>query len=259
VQHRGGLYRRQQGEADVLSGDENLVDVNLVVQYRAGDPHAALFHVGERLADGSNKWDTLVRAVAETVLRAEMARRPSDDVLASRRAELEQSLAAGISAALQRYGTGFCVEHVCLADVHPPLEVVDAFRDVAGAHEEKEAAINNAQGDRSQTKALAQGKAAETVLAAEASAYDRTQRAGGSAARFAAVAAAYRKAPVVTRVRMYLQTVEQLLAGRRKVILDHAAGGGRRRIFLGREGLWSLPPGAQVESPPEQNTSEGNP
>ena len=147
-------------------------------------------------------------------------------------------------AALLRYGTGFAVEYVCLGDVHPPLEVVPAFREVASAHEEKEALINEAEAYQYETEAMARGQAVEKVLAARAYQHDRTQRAVGSAERFVALAEAYCVAPSVSRLRLYLQTVEQLLAGRRKIILDRATNGTTRQLFLGAGGLWNIPPPA---------------
>ncbi len=239
IQHRGGRTQRQEGEADVFVGDENLVDVNLIVQYRVDDPLAALFKIGESLSDGASKWDVLVRGVAEASLRAEMSRRPIEAVLGSRRAELESAIRERVKNALLQYETGFSVECVCLADVHPPLPVVPAFREVASAYEEKEAQINDAEAYQYETEALARGQAKEKVLAAQASQRDRTQKAQGGAERFVKIASANSVAPSLTRLRLYLQTVEQSLAGRRKVILDRAPNGGRRRLFLGPEGPWN--------------------
>jgi len=251
VQHRGGRIERQDDEANVWSGDENLADANLVVQYRASDPVAALFQIGRLDPDGRNKWDALVRDMAEGALRAEMSVRDVDGLLNAARTEIEESLQRRIAAGLARCGSGFRVEAVCLADVHPPLEVVPAFREVASAQEEKEAAINEAQAYKYQTEALARGEARQNVLVAEGQAGDRSERAGGSAARFRAVAEAYREAPGVTGLRMQMEVIEGLLAGRRKVILDHAADGSRRQLFLGPKGGWTplaAPPSAVDQS-----------
>jgi len=252
IQHRGGRYVRQPEEATVWAGDENLVDVNLVVQYRVADPLAALFNLGEAQPDGTSKWDGLVRDVAEASLRAEMSKRRIEAVLGLQRWGIEQAIRQRVEDALRRYGTGLEVQAVCLGDVHPPLEAVPAFRQVASALEEKEALINEAEAYQNETEALARGQAAEDVATAEAAGEDRTERALGSAGRFVEVARAYGLAPLVTRLRLYLQTIEQVLAGRRKVILDRAPDGARRVLFLGRQGLWPAVPAA----PPKQSQEQ---
>ncbi len=242
VQHRTGRYIRVAEEATVWAGDENLVDVNLVVHYRVADPIAALFALGTRTAGGEDKWTLVVRAAAEAALRAEMAGRPADDILGTRRRALEEAIARRTVATLRRLGVGLEVLDVRLGDVHPPLEVVAAFREVAGALEKKEALINEAEAVRFETEALAQGKAAQSIMEAEGQAVERVARADGGAARFLAVAAAYARAPVVTRIRLYLQTIERALAGKRKVIVDKAPPGARRMLFIGKKGIWPLAP-----------------
>jgi len=123
---------------------------------------------------------------------------------------------------------------------------VPAYREVATAREESEAKQNEAQAYKNETEALARGQAAERALAAQAFLADRTDRARGEASRFADVVAAYAESPGVTRLRLYLDTIEQALAGRRKLILDRAPDGARRLLYLGRKGLWAPPP-----APPE--------
>jgi HflK protein len=257
VQHRGGRNERRPDEATVLAGDENLVDVNLVVHYRVADPRAALFRVGRSLPEGENKWDVLVRDVAEAGLREAMSRRPIETVLGSDRAAVETSIQERTSAAMGRYETGFVIESVCLADVHPPLEVVRAFREVTTALEEKEKKINDAQAYQYKEEARARGKAKEARLAAQADKYDRIQRAHGGADRFAAVADAYAQQPELARLRLYLQTMERLLVGRKKVILDRAPNGGRRQLFLGRFGVLGLMPPVTSETSPPGLETEG--
>lgn len=254
VQHRGGRYVRRAEEAEVWAGDEKLVDANLVVHYRVSDPLAALFAIGERQPDRASKWDAMVRAAAEAALSSELSRRPIEAVLASARAEIEEAIQARVAETLERCDTGFRVEAVCLCDVHPPLEVVPAFREVASALEEKETRVNDALAYRNETKALAQGQAAERLSAAEAFQVDRIQRAQGSANRFVQVAEAQAAAPALTRLRLRLQTVEVSLAGRRKIILDRPASGARRLLFLGARGLWQLQPPRSLES----TEAEGN-
>ncbi len=242
VQHRGGRSVQQPAEATVLAGDENLADVNLVVEYRVSDPEAALLKVGRLGPDRMSKWDTLVRAVAEAGLRETMSKRSIEAVLNAQRSEIEEAIGDRVAAALATYGTGFTVQAIRLGDVHPPLEVVSAFREVAGAREDKEAKINTAEAYQFEREAMARGKAAERLLAADAAAQDRTQKSRGRADRFVAVAEANSQQPDLTRLRLYLEMIERTLAGRKKVILDRSSAGARRQLFLGRPGaLGRLP------------------
>ena len=247
VQHRGGKHVRQDKEADVWAGDENLVDVTMVVHYRVSDPAAALFGIGETMPDGANKWDTLVRDIAEAALRAELTRRPIEAVFGSKRAEIESNVLGRATDMLRRCQNPFTIEAVCLADVHPPLEVVPAFRDVASALEEKEAQINEAQAYQRKTVALTGGQVAERMATAEAFKEDRKLRAQGGADRFVPIAEAQASAPELARLRLYLETIEVSLSQRRKVILDKAAKGTRRMVFLGDKGLWRAGPVQTIE------------
>ena len=258
VQHRGGRYERQADEAAVWAGDENLVDVNLVVQYRVRAPQTALFQIGARLGDGADKWDFLLRAVAEAALRAEMSREPADALLHADRRTIAQAVRSRMAKVLHSYAEAFSVEDVCLGDVHPPVEVVPAFRDVASAAEEKESRINEAQAYRYKTETLARGKAAQQVLSAEGLEENRVRKAEGDADRFAQVAAASGQAPEVTRLRLYLQTVEEVLENRRKIILDTVPAGSRRLLYLGSKRTW-MPPPPLPETPVEKPEPQGLP
>jgi Cu+-exporting ATPase len=251
VQHRGGRSERQAEEATVLTGDENLTDVNLVVQYRVSNPTAALMRVGEFTSAGASKWDAVVRAVAEAGLREVMSRRSIESVLSDERRPIEEEIRGRIAAALESYGTGFAVDTVCLGDVHPPLEVVSEFREVVKAREEKEATIDKAEAYQYERQALARGESEKKVLAAEASGADRTHKSRGRADRFAAVARACSQYPELTRLRLYLETVERALSGRKKVILDRVPDGARRQLFLGRTGLLGALPGTPSEETQE--------
>ena len=262
VQHRGGRYERQAEEAAVWAGDENLLDVNLVVHYRVHRPDDALFAIGRTQPDGTNRWDALLRALAEASLRAEASRRPADALLSAERSGVAEAVRARMNQALRAYRPTpdaedvFRVEAVCLGDVHPPVEVVPAFRDVAQAAEDKESRINEAQGEQYKMEALARGTAAETLAAAEGRERDQLERAGAGAARFLQVAAASAEAPELARRRLYLETIDAALAGRRKVILDAPPAGARRLLYLGRQRLWSLPAPAD-ETPPEDHPTQG--
>ncbi len=241
VQHRGGRFEGMSEESTVLTGDESLVDVTLTVQYHIADPVAALVQVGQAEADGTNKWDRLVRIYAESELRAVLTGRSADDVLSTGRQEIERAVLARLQTEMLRCGTGFSVESVCLADVHPPLEVVPAFREVAAAQEEKEAAVNDAEAYQFETEALAEGEAVRKRLDAEGFSTEKTAKALGEAERFTAIAAAHESGRQVNELRLHLETVEEMLAGRRKIIVDGAHAGARRQVYLGPKAMWSLP------------------
>ncbi|MHB8898192.1 MAG: protease modulator HflK, partial [Thermoguttaceae bacterium] len=255
VQHRGGRFEGMADESTVLAGDESLVDVTLTVEYRVVDPVAALVVVGQNEADGSSKWDRLVRIYAEAELRGVMTGRPADDVLSVGREAVEKEMLSRMQAAMLRCGTGFVVDSVCLGDVHPPLEVVPAFREVSAAQEEKEAAINDAEAYQFETEAMAEGQAAKKQLEAEGFSTEKTAKASGEADRFTAVAAAHEAGRQVNEVRLHLETVEEMLAGRKKIIIDGAHGGARRQLYLGPRGPWILPPSQNPAEPAGYDTT----
>lgn len=242
VQHRGGRFEGMPEESTVLTGDESLVDVTLTVQYRISDPVAALVRVGQTSMDGSSKWDRLVRIYVESELRAVMAGRPADDVLSTGRQDIERVVYARLADKMLWCGTGFSIESVSLADVHPPLEVVPAFREVAAAQEEKEAAINDAEAYQFETEALMEGEAAQRKLVAEGFSSEKTAKATGDAERFKAIAAAHASGREVNEIRLHLESVEEMLAGRRKIIVDRAHAGVRRQLYLGPKAMWTIPP-----------------
>ena len=171
---------------------------------------------------------------------------------------IAQAVRSRMAKVLHSYAEAFSVEDVCLGDVHPPVEVVPAFRDVASAAEEKESRINEAQAYRYKTETLARGKAAQQVLSAEGLEENRVRKAEGDADRFAQVAAASAQAPEVTRLRLYLQTVEEVLENRRKIILDTVPAGSRRLLYLGSKRTW-MPPPPLPETPVEKPEPQGLP
>lgn len=264
VQHRGGRRVRRDDEAMVWTGDENLVDLNMVVLYRVIDPQAALFAVGrESLAEkGQSKWDVLVRAVARKALAAEMCGRPVEAALNLGRADVERAIKQRLEKALSSYASPvgaksvFSIQAVCLSDVHPPLEVVPAFREVASALEDKEARINDAVAYRNETEMLVEGQASERILTAEAGRTDRASRAQGEATRFVTRAKAYAEKPEITRHRLYLETMEAVLAGKTKIVMDAPESRGRRILLLGNDVPWKLATLPAAESTAEQGEQQ---
>jgi membrane protease subunit HflK len=131
-----------------------------------------------------------------------------------------------------------------LEDVHPSLDVVDAFRGVSAAFEEKNRLINEAEGYRNEQVALARGNAKAQVQNANAYTLGRVNRADGDASRFTQHEEAYRTAPGPTETRLYLETMEQVLTGKKKLIMD--SGKGRRHLLLLEDGVEIAPPSAGI-------------
>lgn len=238
-----------------LAGGASLVDVTAAVEYRVTDPVAALVRIGRQDIDGSNKWDRLVRAVAESALRAELAGRAGDEILGAARQAIEQAVERRLAAEMLRYGSGLAITSIRLAGMQPPWEVLPALREAAGAREEKRAQISQAEAYRFETESFAESEAAKRRLEAEGFGAEQTERAAGAADRFLAMAEAHKLDRQVDRTRLYLETVEEILAGRRKVIVDRTAPDVRRQVRLGE--LWSVPlqpatrPADANSSPPE--------
>jgi Cu+-exporting ATPase len=231
IQHRSGRFQRVPEESLMLTGDQNMIELNATVHYSIGHPNDFLF----RQLDG----DATVRAAAESVLQTLVNTTPLDEVLTTGRTAIEQSAAAELQRRLDRYGAGIRVIRVKLEDVHPSLEVVDAFRTVSEAFEEKNRLINEAEAYRNEQVALARGKAQAALQNAEAYTLSRKNRAAGDAMRFALEERAFHSTPGPTETRLYLETIEKVLPGKKKLIVDESKG--RRHFLLLEDGV-ELPP-----------------
>ena len=236
VQHRNGRFRSRPEESLMLTGDQNMIELNAAVHYQVEHPDAFLF----RQLDG----DSTVREAAESVIHGITATTPLDDVLTTGRQAVERKTLVELQRRMDKYETGVRVLEVKLEDVHPSQEVVDAFREVSAAFEEKNRMINEAQGYRSEAVALARGNARAMLQNANAYTLGRTNRAEGDASRFNQAELAYRTAPGPTQTRLYLEAMEQVLPGKKKLILD--SGKGRRHLLLLEDGVEIAPPGAAI-------------
>ena len=192
VQHRSGRFQRMPEESLMLTGDQNMIEVNAVVHYQMSRPDDFLF----RQLDG----ETTVRTAAESALQTTVSTAPLDDVLTTGRQEIESRVMAACRAKLDRYGAGVRVVRVKLLDVHPSLEVVDAFREVSGAFEEKNRLINEAEGYRNEQVALARGNAEARLKTAEGYKASRMLRADGDGSRFDLAESAFNTAPAIHQV-----------------------------------------------------------
>ncbi len=249
VQHRSGRFQRKPEESLMLSGDQNMLEVTATVHYRLRRPDEYVF----TLADG----ESTVRVATESVLQSVITTTPLDEILTTGRQALEQRTLEALQQRLDRYGAGVEILQVRLLDVHPSLEVVDAFRDVSGAFEEKIRMINEAQGYRNEQVALSRGHAEAGLAGAKGYSLGRTNRAQGDAERFRQAEAAFRTGSAVTETRLYLETMEEILAGRRKMIVDSTRG--RRHLTLVDDGIGFLPATTPPPYPAQSSLAPGEP
>ncbi len=210
--------RDYTSESNMLTGDLNAAVVEWVIQYRIKDPYRFLFrvrHVTETFRD-----------MSEAVMRKVVGDRTVNEVLTVGRAEVALEVERRLQEMCDQYETGIKVEQVVLRDVNPPDPVKPSFNDVNEAQQERAKLINQAQAAYNKVIPRAKGEAQRTIQEAEGYALDRVNSAQGDSARFAAVFAAYRLAPEVTRRRLYLETMERVLPRvRRKVVVDDALKG----------------------------------
>ncbi|MFN7924407.1 MAG: FtsH protease activity modulator HflK [Bryobacteraceae bacterium] len=242
VQHRAGRFQRRPEESLMLSGDQNMTELTATIHYRIAKPDNFLF----RLADGEGT----VRAATESTLLSVISSTPLDEALTTNRHAIEARTKALLQQRLDRYDSGAEILQVKLLDVHPSVEVVDAFREVSGAFEEKNRLINEAEAYRNEQVALARGRGKASLETAAGYAAGRKNRSQGDASRFTEAEAAFRAQPGTTETRLYLETMEQVLAGRKKMIVD--AGKGRRHLMLVDDGVEIGAAAPALAAPPVQ-------
>jgi HflK protein len=236
VQHRTGRFESRPDESLMFTGDQNMIELNASIHYDVEHPDAFLF----RQIDAA----TAVRAAGESTIHGIVGSTSLDEVLTTGRQAIEARALAELQRRMDRYETGVRVLRVKLLDVHPSIEVVDAFRGVSAAFEEKNRMVNEAEGYRNEQVALARGNAKAQVQNANSYTLGRINRSEGDATRFTQQEQAYRTAPGPTETRLYLETMEQVLTGKKKLILD--SGKGRRHLLLLEDGVEIAPPGTGI-------------
>ena len=209
-------YEDVPEERLMLTGDANLVDVQFVVRYQVSDLAAWQFNVADSRG--------VIRDASQAAIREVVAQRPIDDVLTEGRTQIALETRDLLQSVLDAYGTGARVLAVQLQEVEPPDPVKDSFRDVASAQQDRERAILEAQGYRDQVVPRARGEKQAAINAAQAYREKRILASQGESDRFLAVLAEYRKAPEVTRERLYIETLEVILPGMDKVIIEGGFG-----------------------------------
>ena len=217
---------RSDGRTDVpseslmLTGDKNIVNVHFRVNWRidAARPEDYAFNV-------LNPRET-VKSVAESIMREVVGLKTIDGILTSDRKAMEPDAQQRMQKALDSYKLGVHVEQVQLQLVDAPAQVVSAYRDVTAAQQDQQRAVNEADTYANRIKPEAEGDASRIVAEAEGYKQQSVLDAKGQTARYALVYAQYRKAPQVTRERLYLETMEKVLGGMSKTMLDTRVGSG---------------------------------
>ena len=210
-------YRTVERESLMLTGDENIVDAELIVQYKIKEPINYLFNfIGPELT---------LREASEASLRTVIGRHNIDEALTSGKLMIQEETKELLQSILDKYGTGVQVVAVQLQDVSPPKQVIDAFKDVASAKEDKNRMINEAEGYRNDVIPKARGEAQAMIREAEGFRESRIKRAEGDVAKFKAILKEYSKAKDVTRERLYLEAMEGILPGLEKYIVPNGEDG----------------------------------
>jgi membrane protease subunit HflK len=203
-------------ERAMVTGDLNAALVEFVVQYRVSNPRDYLFTVADS--------EETMRAAAEAVMREVVGDRTVDEVITIGRQEIESECQLRLQRVAQAYQLGLAIDHVQLKNVNPPREVQASFDEVNQSQQEKQRMINVANGEYNKAVPRARGEAERRIAEARGAALKRVNEAEGDAQRFTAVFTEYKRAPEVTRQRLYLETMGKVLPEvGRKIIVDDKA------------------------------------
>jgi membrane protease subunit HflK len=217
---RGTTVRDVPEESLMLTGDENIVDVDFSVLWKVKPNGVGNFLFNIQSPEGT------VKAVAESAMREVIGRSNIQPILTGARQTIEGAVQELMQKTLDEYGAGVLVQQVQLQKVDPPTQVIDAFRDVQASRADLERAQNEAQTYANRVVPEARGRASRIIQDAEAYREQTVAEAKGQTSRFIQVYDQYRQAPDVTRQRMYLETMERILGGTDKIIVDSGPQGG---------------------------------
>jgi membrane protease subunit HflK len=205
-------------ETQMVTGDLNAALVEWVVQYRISDPVKYLFEVRQP--------SETLRYVSESVMREVVGDRTVDEVITIGRQEIESEALTKMQALSTKYAMGISIDQVQLKNINPPKPVQESFNEVNQAQQEKEKLINEARRDYNKVIPLAEGEKDQRIREADGYRLKRINEAEGDVARFSALFAEYSKAPEVTRRRIYVETLEDVMPGiRSKIIVDEETRG----------------------------------
>ena len=231
---RGEITRAVREEAQMIAGDLNVVDVQLVVQYRIKDASDFLFNVSDPGEGAPNRSEDILpgrpegrtlKDATEAALRLVVGQRSIDDVLVTRKEDVQDRTRDLLQQILDSYGTGIQVTQVILQEVKPPDDVRPAFDDVLRARQDRETSENEATAFEREIVPRAEGEAEKIVKDAEAFREKVVAEAEGDAGKFLAILLEYNKAQDVTRRRLYLEAIEEILPGIAKFIVSPGAEG----------------------------------
>ncbi len=213
-------YRIKQAEARMLTGDDNIVHFEIAVQYSVSFPKKFAFNIIDP--------KVLVKEASEAIIRQEVVRRTVEEALTNERAEIAADAVEDLQELLNEYNAGIHIETIKVQDAKPPEPVIPAFDDVTSAKEDKKTKVNQAEAYRNEVVPQARGNAAELVNQAEAYEQRKVNAAQGEVARFEKVLREYNTASQeVTRKRLYIEALEDILPGMEKVVLTEADGSGQ--------------------------------
>jgi membrane protease subunit HflK len=216
IGYRGNVRNKQLKEALMLTDDENIIDIQFTVQYTLKDPVAWLFNNREP--------EDNVKQVAETAVREVVGRSQMDYVLYEGQEKVARDVQTLVQAILDRYHSGVQIANVSMQGVQPPEQVQGAFEDTVKASQDRKRLSNEGQAYANNVINNAKGKATRLLQEAEGYRSQVIDNATGNAARFNQVVAEYAKAPVVTRDRMYIDTMQQIFSSTSKVMIDAKSG-----------------------------------
>jgi membrane protease subunit HflK len=199
-------------ESLMLTSDENIIDLNFSVTWRVQDAARYLF--------ATRNPEEAVKAVAESAMREVIGKTELQPILTSGRGKVQLQTAELMQRTLDRWGAGVSVVEVQIRSVNPPQEVVAAFRDVSNAQQDADSAVNEANTYRNRVVQEAKGDAAKIIQSAEGYREQSVRTATGDAARFNSIYNEYRRAPGATKDRLYIETMQRVLARSNKVIVD---------------------------------------
>jgi membrane protease subunit HflK len=226
-------------ESLMLTGDENIVDLSFTVQWHVSNAARYLFKVRDP--------DDAVKAVAESAMREVVGRSALKSILTNGRGEVQSQTATLMQKILDRYQAGVSIDAVQIQNANPPQEVVPAYQDIARAGQDAQSAINDANAYRNRVVNEAKGEAAKITQAGEGYKVQVVREAQGQAARFNQLYDQYRRAPAVTRQRLYIETMQQVLSHNHKVIVD--AKGSSAPIILPPDAFRSAATGDAQSAP----------
>jgi membrane protease subunit HflK len=238
VGYRGGADSADiLAESQMLTGDQNIVNVRFRVIWQIDPAHPEFFVFN--ILDPRET----VKAVAESIMREVVGRKTIDGVLTSDRKSIEPDVRDRMQKVLDDYHAGVLVKQVQLQSVDAPAQVISAYRDVTAAQQDQQRAVNDADTYANRVVPEAEGGASRILAEAKAYREQTILQATGQTARYNQIYAQYKNAPGVTRERMYLETMERVLAGMSKTILD-ASGASAPVPYIALEPLQPKPAGA---------------